>query len=380
MTQNSALTTGSWFFNPLARDWTCPPPPAEAAGFHARLPGYAPTPLVEVPSLAIEWRVRRVVVKDESSRLGLPAFKALGVSYAIYRVLCERADKGAPVALDALRTVVASLPTLELVTATDGNHGRALARFARLLGIPARVFIPDVVGVRTVEAIRAEQAVVTVLTEDYDRAVQRAAEDADSRPGAVLVQDTAWPGYEIIPQWISDGYSTLLAEIDAQLGDTSPALVVTPMGVGSLAQAVVTYYRSRDMDQPAALLGVEADTAACIQTSLREGRPRRVSAGKTIMTGLNCGTPSSLAWPYLRDGLDAVVTVSDEQAAAAGRELAEHGIAAGPCGAASLAAVRAVLADGPLEGRAALGLNADSTVVLLSTESSSNPTESENRP
>ncbi|MFE2448937.1 diaminopropionate ammonia-lyase [Streptomyces sp. NPDC021218] len=382
MTSNIAVTAGSWFFNPDARDWTCPPAPPEAATFHAGLPGYAPTPLLQLPSLAADWGVRRVVVKDESSRLGLPAFKALGVSYAIYRLIRARVgDPLLPASLDGLRRAIASLPPLELVTATDGNHGRAVARFARLLGIPAHVFVPDVVSPRAIEAMRAEQAAVTVLAEDYDKAVQRASEEAGSRAGAVLLQDTAWPGYEEIPQWIVDGYSTLFAELDGQLaalGESEPALVVTPMGVGSLAQAVVTHYRSRGTGKPAALLGVEPDTASCIQVSLVDGRPRSVPTGSTIMAGLNCGMPSSLAWPYLRDGLDAVIAVSDEQAADAERELGALGVSSGPCGAACLAAVRAVVNEERLERRGGLGLSADSTVVLLSTEGSHHTEESEN--
>jgi diaminopropionate ammonia-lyase len=179
------------------------------------------------------------------------------------------------------------------------------------------------------------------------------------------VQDTAWPGYTRIPQWIVDGYSTLLVEIDAQLvalGEPDPTLMVAPMGVGSLAQAVVTHYRSRPAGT--ALLGVEADTAACVRASLVAGRLRTVATGTTIMDGLNCGTPSALAWPYLRDGLDAVVTVSDAQSADAVRDLAAVGVPVGACGAASLAAVRAL----PDAARARLGLTAGSTVVLLSTE------------
>jgi diaminopropionate ammonia-lyase len=196
----------------------------------------------------------------------------------------------------------------------------------------------------------------------------------------VLLQDTAWPGYEDIPQWIVDGYSTLLTELDAQLtasGGTEPALVVVPMGVGSLAQAVVTHYRSRSCEQRAALLGVEPDTASCIQASLAAGRPCAVPTESTIMAGLNCGTQSSLAWPYLRNGLDAVIAVSDEQAADAARELGALGVSSGPCGAASLAAVRAVLTEATPSRRAGLGLSADSTVVLLNTEGSHETEESE---
>jgi len=263
---------------------------------------------------------------------------------------------------------------LELVTATDGNHGRALARFARLLGIAARVFVPDGVERPAIEAIRGEGATVTVVAEDYDTAVRRATVDAEAREHAVPVQDTAWAGYEDIPRTIVDGYSTLFAEIDAELG-RPPALVVTPIGVGSLAQAVVTHYRSRATGRATAVLGVEPDSAACVHASLVGGRLRSVATGSTIMTGLNCGTPSSLAWPYLRDGLDAAVTVSDEQAAAAVGELAALGVDAGPCGAACLPAVRDVLSG--TDGRAALGLEDDSTVVLLNTESAGTANDTE---
>jgi diaminopropionate ammonia-lyase len=357
--------TRSWYLNPDARAWTCPPPPPAAARFHAGLPSYVPTPLVDAPALAAEWGVRRVAVKDESARLGLPAFKALGVSYAIHRVISERAGRSVTT-LDGLRAVLAELPALELVTATDGNHGRALARFARLLGMPARVFVPDAVETPTIEAIRAEGATVTVLAEDYDTAVRRATEDGEARERAVLVQDTAWAGYEDIPRTIVEGYSTMFVEVDRQL-DGPPALVVVPMGVGSLAQAVVTHYKSRTTGGRTALLGVEPGSAACIQASLRAGHLCSVPTGKTIMMGLNCGTPSSLAWPYLRDGLDAAITVSDAQAAAAVRELAALGVDAGACGAACLPAARVVLSDP--DSRTALGLGHDSAVVLLSTES-----------
>ncbi len=376
MMPNTAVTAGSWFANPKARDWTCPPAPADAAAFHREVPGYAPTPLVELPALARRWDVRRVVVKDEGCRFGLPAFKALGVSYAIHRVIRRRSGgTGRPVGLDGLRALLAAMPSFELVTATDGNHGRAVARFARLLGIPAHVVVPDVVRATAIDAIRGEGARVTVVPEDYDAAVRHAAREAAAGDAVVLLQDTAWPGYEEIPRWIVDGYSTLFTELDAQLaesGEMGPALVVTPMGVGSLAQATVTHYRGRTAGPAAALLGVEPDTAAGVQASLREGEPVSVPTGATVMAGLNCGTPSSLAWPYLRDGLDATIAVRDDQAADAVRELAAFGVSSGPCGAATLAAVGAV-ADDP-DRRAALGMGPDSTVVLLSTESAHEPT------
>ncbi|MBC3982362.1 pyridoxal-phosphate dependent enzyme [Streptomyces sp. AC536] len=389
------------------------------------MPDYAPTRLVELPSLAAELGVGRVFVKDESSRLGLPAFKALGASWALHRVLAERGgatagasgaaepvDAGAGVAAGPAGTehgpigaaagpagagvVAGAAEPVTFVTATDGNHGRAVARIARLLGQRAHVFVSRGVHPEAVAAIEGEGARVTRVAGPYDLAVReaaRAVEDAGDGPGAgsgsgreasptVLVQDSGRPGYERIPGWIVEGYATLFAEIDAQLaaaGAGAPDLVAIPVGVGSLAQAAVTHYRAPAPDTNSgsgsgagpgpALLAVEPEAAACVLESLRRGERVSVATGDTAMAGLNCGTPSSLAWPALRAGLDAAVAVSEARAARAVRDLAALGVPSGPCGAASLAGVRAALTgDGAADRRAALGLGPTATLVLLSTE------------
>ncbi len=238
--------------------------------------GYAPTPLVELPTLAAELRVGRVLVKDESARLGLPAFKILGVSWAVQRVLETRVP-GA------------------LVTASDGNHGRALARVAAQHGLAARVYLPEGVHPAASAAIKAEGATVIDVTGSYDVAVAAAAADARANHGT-LVQDTAWPGYEQIPGWIAEGYLTLFAELDDQL-TVAPSLIIIPVGVGSLAQAAVTHYRRPGLSVAPALLTVEPDSAACLLDSLAHDEMRTVATGTTIMTGLNCGTLSRSAWP-----------------------------------------------------------------------------------
>jgi diaminopropionate ammonia-lyase len=327
--------------------------------FHAGLPGYAPTPLVEVPAIAAELGVGRVFVKDESARMGLPAFKVLGASWAVHQLLSRRPA-------DA---------ELTLVTATDGNHGRAVARIARQFGQRAHVFVPSGVHPTAVAAIAAEGAQVTRITGSYDKAVRLAAEAARG-PEAELVQDAGWPGYEQVPGWIVEGYSTLFAEADAQLGQAradGPGLVVIPAGVGSLTQAGVIHYRSRP--DPTALMTAEPGTAACVLASLVRGEPGTIATRETVMAGLNCGTPSMLAWPYLRDGLDAAVAVAKADAVTAARDLAASGIPAGPCGGAPLAGVRAALTgEGAAERRGALGVGPGTTVLLLSTEgSAANP-------
>ncbi len=361
------LKENRWLVNEGAGVWHSSPPSKGAVRFHRTMPGYTPTPLVDLPALAQELGVRRVSVKDESARFGLPAFKALGVSYALYRLIQDRVDTHRRVdGFDALRQAAGDIAPLTVVTATDGNHGRALARFAALLGIPARVYVPDVVDQGEIDQIQAEQAHVIVVPGDYDGAVALAARYADAEPTVVLVQDTAWFGYQRIPQYIVDGYATMFAEVDEQLEEDRATLVVTPIGVGSLAQAAIAHYKSRR--HPVSILGIEPGTAACVYASLRAGKLLSVETDATIMAGLNCGTPSLLAWPYLRDGLDVTTTVSDAQAAAAVEEFHRFGLQSGPCGAAGLPGLRTVA--GAAGGRTALGLNRDSVIVLLSTEKS----------
>ena len=337
-----------------------------AIDFHRTLPGYAPTPLRDVPRLATELGVGRVLVKEESSRLGLPAFKVLGASYAIARALGERFGL-ATITLDAVREAARDT-AVRLYAATDGNHGRAVAHVAALIGADATIYYPPGITEAAKKAIAAEGARTVESEGDYDDVVARAAADAAADPTAVLVQDTSWDGHTDIPQWIVDGYSTLCLEADQQLaalGVAAPDLVVIPVGVGSFAQAVVSHYRTAGAGA-GTLLAVEPDRAAGLVASLRAGRPVTAPVGDTIMTGLCCGTVSALAWPVLRDGLDGAVTVSDDQAAAAVDDLASAGVDAGPCGAATLAAARLVL--GQPGWRQAIGLRADAVVLLLSTE------------
>ncbi|MER8006978.1 diaminopropionate ammonia-lyase [Streptomyces sp. NPDC094149] len=350
----------SWYARPAARTWRCEPAPADVRSFHRSLPDHAPTPLTELPALAAEFGVGRVFVKDESCRLGLPAFKALGASWAVHRALAERAAEGTEPG------------PVTLVAATDGNHGRAVARMAHLHGHAAHVFVPRGLHPEAVAAIAAEGARVTEVAGPYDEAVRMAAKAATA-PGTLLIQDTGLPGYERIPRWIVEGYSTLCAETDEQLtaagAAEGPDLVALPVGVGSLAQAVVTHYRSRPSGRAPALLSVEPETAACVLRSLTLGRPVTVPTGETVMAGLNCGTPSGIAWPHLLAGLDAAIAITDAVCARAAADLAASGVSSGPCGAAALAGLRTALTGtGAAERRTSLGLGPASVVVLLSTE------------
>ena len=338
---------------------------APAAAFHRSLPGYASTPLLPATGLAQRWGVGEVLVKDESARLGLPAFKILGASWAVAHAVPAAVGRRPAGSWEDLQDA-ADGSGLTLVTATDGNHGRALAHLARLLGLDARIYTPDGVGAPALEAIRAEGAELVEHGGVYDDAVREATASIGERE--LLVQDTAWDGYEQIPALINEGYATLFAEIDDALDGTaggpltSRDLLVVPTGVGSLLQAALTHARSR-ADGPR-VLAVEPVSAACATASLAAGEPVMVPADVvTTMAGLNCGTLSDLAWPAIKDGLDAGIGVTDAETAQAIEDLQADGVRSGPCGAASAAAVTAMLTMPE-----ALELGPTSRVVLVSTE------------
>ena len=353
-------------------------PPASLAAiraFHRRLPGYAPTPLVEAPRVADALGVRRALVKDEADRLGMPAYKILGASWATYRTLEERFGAFRPWEhLADLAAQVRLLAPLTLVAATDGNHGRAVARMARWLGLGAMILVPrDMVRAR-IAAIAAEGARVAIVDGSYDDAVAATATLADGRH--LVISDTAWAGYERVPAWVIDGYSTIYAEIDEQLaasGERQPSLVAAQMGVGALAASVVRRYRRAG--SATVVLGVEPSGAACVLRSIEAGELVEVPGPHTsIMAGLNCGRPSPIAWPYLSRGIGAFVAIPDARAEEAMRLLAADGVVSGESGAAGLGGMLEVLAGpGAAAHRAALGVDEASSVLLLSTEGATDP-------
>ena len=289
------------------------PPGSAARALHRRLPDYAPTPLFSLPDTAARLGLAGIRLKDESARLGLPAYKVLGAAWATYRALTDRLGVRPEPWQDLaeLRGRLAHLAPLRLVTATDGNHGRGVARVARWLGWPAEVYLPGGSAAARVEGIRAEGARVIEVPGTYDAAVAEAAR-AGAAAGTLLIQDHGWPGYEEIPDWVAEGYETILAEVDEELareGAAPPDVVLVQIGVGTLASAVVRHFRRAGLVPAPVLVGVEPTGAACVLRSIEAGSPVLIEVGAdaSIMAGLNCGTPSSVAWPLLRDGMDAFV-------------------------------------------------------------------------
>jgi diaminopropionate ammonia-lyase len=285
-------------------------------------------------------------VKDESERFGLPSFKPLGASWATARELAQRAGIEAVAAGDeSLRAAFSSVEPHMLVAPTDGNHGRAVARFAARWGFGAHIFVPAGTAAARIEAIESEGARVTVVDGSYDETVETAA--ALESEG-IVISDTAWEGYARVPRWVIDGYSTMLWEISDELaarGEPAPDAVVVQIGVGALAAAVVAHVRNWP-GPPALLAGVEPADAACALESVRAGRLTLVPGPhRSVMAGLNCGLPAAVAFDALRLGFDEYVTVGDDDARSARADLERAGLASGESGAAGLAGLRLVLAE-----------------------------------
>lgn len=333
--------------------------------FHSRLPGYQPTPLKSLFGIASELGDRAVLVKDESDRFGLPAFKILGASWGGFRAVCSTLELD-PLTTD-FGTAAAAARDRGLVffTASGGNHGRAIATIAKWMGVTAQIFVSRTVYPTTVAIIESEGARVIVTEGTYDFAITQAHEAAKAAGSkGLFVQDASFEGYHDIPSWIVEGYSTLMDEAEEQfaaqdLGDEY--IVMTPVGVGSLAHAVVQHCRRVAGRR---VVAVEPDTAPSLYKSIKEGKIQSVLTGNTIMGGLNCGTPSLGPFEELRRGIDACVTVSDWEAHHLISRLVHEEVNSGPCGASTLAAVQMLIESKTRPH----WFHADAVIVILNTE------------
>jgi len=339
--------------------------------FHRRFHGYRPTPFVALRNLAERFNVAEVYLKDESNRFGLPAFKILGALWAIFNVLRERLKikvENCNSLMD-LCEMVGRKHSLSLVCATDGNHGRAVARVGRMIGIPVTVHVPEYTSEERVDRIEGEGAIV-VMGGSYDDAVKRAAQDADK--GAVLIQDTAWEGYEKVPGWTVEGYSTLFWEVEDEIGQKSlsfPTHVVVQMGVGSFAKAAVHHFRRNDLGDQPVIVGVEPLKSGCVFESMKAGRVVHLKGRQdSIMAGLNAGTMSTISFDILQKGANGFLLIDDERAREAMCVLAQEGFVSGETGAAGLAGLLELMDERNIEMRTQLGIGGQSRVMLISTE------------
>ncbi|KAM0550598.1 hypothetical protein ACHAPJ_008856 [Fusarium lateritium] len=350
-------------FNPKAKTWTSPAfssSPEAIDRFHQSLPNYEPTPLVSLESLAKEIGVGAIHIKDESNRFSLPAFKILGASWGAFRSITEKLRLPLDSDIETVRTAAKS-HELTLYAATEGNHGRAVARMGAIFDILAEIHVPASMHPSTVKLIESEGAKVIRSKGRYEDAMLE-AETASKHDKGIMVQDHAFGDYQAVPQWIVDGYSTMMREIDSQLGSAKADFVIAPVGVGSFAQSVVSHFKREGTST--SMLTVEPDTAACLWKSLEKGEFTEIPTTGTIMAGLNCGTPSTIAWELLKNGVGASLTISDFEAHESALYLQSQGVNAGPCGGSGVAALRRLTPS----DKKTLGLDEKSTVVLFCTE------------
>ena len=357
---------------------------AKAQAFHRSFPQYSLTPLAKLPGMAGRLGLGGLWVKDESYRFGLNAFKVLGGSFAMGRYIAQE------LGWDVSQVDYAYLTGNKLkeefgqatfFTATDGNHGRGVAWAANKLGQKAVVHMPKGSAKSRFDNIAKEGAAVTIEEVNYDDCVRMAAAEAAQTEHGVIVQDTAWEGYEEIPAWIMQGYGTMAGEAAEQLGER-PTHVFVQAGVGSLAGAVVGYFANLYPDNPPKFIVMEAQIADCLYQGAKagDGAPRMVGGDlKTIMAGLACGEPNTISWDILRNHVDAFLSCPDWVSAKGMRMLAapvkgDPAVTSGESGAVGMGVISTLMTDnGYQELREALELGPDSKVLMFSTEGDTDP-------
>ena len=355
----------------------------EVYDFHKSLPGYKATPLVELDDLAKYYGVQKLWLKDESKRFGLNAFKVLGGSYAIGKYLSQKLGRDMselPFNVLISDEVKKQLGDVTFVTATDGNHGRGVAWIANKLRQKSVVYMPKGSAKMRFDAIAREGADVSITDLNYDDAVRLANKGAEEH-GWIMVQDTAWDGYEEIPLWIMQGYSTIINEIVEQLEaakEEKPTHVFLQAGVGSFAGAVQGYLAHLYGDDRPITIICEPHGANCIYKSMEanDGKPHNVTGDlTTIMAGLACGEPNTISWKILRDNADFSVSCDDSIAARGMRVLSsplgnDQRVISGESGAVGLGlfTVLSEKKEEYAELMKALKIDENSRILCISTE------------
>jgi len=325
------------------------------------------TPIVSLPGLARTLGINRLLLKDESKRFGLGSFKALGASYAMNNQIQKN-------------------PQIEVFcTATDGNHGRAVAWMSRKLGRKAVIYMPKGTVPARVDAIKNEGAEVFVIGGGYDAAVKTASSYVEKENKKnnyqtfSLIQDTAWKGYEDIPLDIMRGYSTQVSEIGEQIRDQKVDVLFLQSGVGSWAASVIGYI-IREWEHVPFFISVEPHSANCLYESIKKGYGVTVENNKkTNMAGLNCGSVSSLAWQILKNGLSGAISISDKLSERAMKALASKSssdpeIISGESGAAGLAGLIGLCDSHKFKNfKKTIHLNNRSSVLVINTEGDTDP-------
>lgn len=360
----------------------------KARRFHESFPQYSITPLTGLPHLANHFGLKSLHVKDESYRFGLNAFKVLGGSYAIARYIAKELGRDVsevPYSVLTSDKLREEFGQATFFTATDGNHGRGIAWAANKLGQKCVVRMPKGSTQTRLENIAKENAIVTIEDLNYDDCVRMAAKEAENTKHGIMVQDTAWEGYEEIPTWIMQGYGTLATEAAEQLradGISRPSHIFIQAGVGSLAGAVIGYFANLYKDNPPVMVVVEAKAADCLYRSAVKGDGSCVDVGGdmlTIMAGLACGEANTVSWDILRNHARAFVSCPDWVSADGCRIYAaplrgDTQVISGESGSVCMGLVASIMTKPEYRDlKEALKLDETSDVLLVSSEGDTDP-------
>ncbi|HIT60641.1 MAG TPA: diaminopropionate ammonia-lyase [Candidatus Fimousia stercorigallinarum] len=360
----------------------------KARDFHESFPQYSVTPLTKLDRMAEYLGLGEVYIKDESYRFGLNAFKVLGGSFAMARYIAKQIGKDVselPYEVLTSEELRNEFGQATFFTATDGNHGRGVAWAANRLGQKAVILMPKGSTQTRLNNILAEGAQATIEEYNYDECVRMANAMAEKTEHGVMVQDTAWDGYEEIPSWIMQGYGTMAMEADEQLHDYGcgcPTHIFIQAGVGSVAGAVQGYFANRYPQNPPKVVVVEADAAACLYKGAcaGDGNIRIVDGDMvTIMAGLACGEPNTISWDILKNHVDTFIATTDWAAAKGMRMLAapikgDQPVTSGESGAAGFGTLAAIMTMDEYQPlREHLGLDENSKILLFSTEGDTDP-------
>ncbi len=364
---------------PAALERVAPEIAQSVLEFHRTIPNYCPTPLVSLPNLAENLGVGKIWVKDESHRFGLNAFKGLGGSYAIAQAIATRLGRpleGMTFSELASQETREKIGVLTFVTATDGNHGRGVAWAAQQMGHKSVVYMPKGTALERLHNIQKLGAEASITEMNYDDAVRHAAKMGEEQ-GWILVQDTAWAGYEEIPTHILQGYTTLATEIATQLGDEIPTHLFLQAGVGSFAGAALGYFANLWGENCPKTVVMEPDQADCIYRTAKadDGQLHFVTGEmNSMMAGLCCGEPCTLTWEILRDCASGFVSCDDDYAAQGMRLLGlpvgdDPAVVSGESGAVGAGVLAGLMRESELSDiRSQLGLDETSKILLISTE------------
>lgn len=357
----------------------------KAKKFHESFDQYTVTPLADLNNLANYIGLNRVYVKDESYRFGLNAFKVLGGSFSMGKYLASKLGKDiSELGYKELisEEIKKELGDITFATATDGNHGRGVAWTANKLNQKSVVYMPKGSSLTRLENIRAEGAEASITEVNYDDAVRIATDYANDHNG-VIIQDTAWEGYEEIPAWIMQGYGTMALESIDQLKAKKverPTHIFLQAGVGSLAGAVQGVFASIYGDDCPTTVIVESNLADCLYKSAKAGEMKNVGGDmQTIMAGLACGEPNTIGWEVLKNHSAAFVSCPDWVAANGMRILGcpikgDTQVVSGESGAVTAGLLFEVMTNPEYaQMKEDLKLDENSKVLLFSTEGDTDP-------